>query len=90
MVERSRVIRLFLVGARSAARRRADSIIDGLAARRPVSDGTGEWFVIYGTAEVSEAMEICEADLFGIDPGWIEILDFETLRAPVALGAGFG
>jgi hypothetical protein len=80
MAGRSRVLlRIYLVGSRVADRRRAEQIVDGLASRRPVSGGAGEWRVVYDTEEVSEAMRICEADLAELDPSWLEILDFAAL-----------
>jgi hypothetical protein len=80
MAARSQVLlRLFLVGPRAADRERADRIVDGLAERRPVSDGMGDWRVIYDSEEISEAMRMCEADLAELDPGWLEILDFAAV-----------
>jgi hypothetical protein len=82
MAGRSHVLlRIYLVGSKVADGRRAEQIVDGLASRRPVSGGAGEWRVVYETEEISEAMRICEADLTELDPGWLEILDFAALAS---------
>jgi hypothetical protein len=59
--------------------------VDRLADRRPVSDGIGEWQVIYRTEEISEAMRLCEADLTELDPSWLEILNFAALPSRFVL-----
>lgn len=78
-MERSRVLRLFLVGTGSTARERAHRIVDRLAAERSVSGGESEWTVIYGTSDLAEAKRLCESELTAIDPRWLEILDFEAM-----------
>jgi hypothetical protein len=79
MTDGPRVIRLFLVGSRTADRERAELIVDRLAATRPITGGAEEWRVMYPVTDASEAMAMCEADLSGLEPAWLEILDFEAL-----------
>lgn len=76
MPKRSIVLRLQSVVTAAADRRRAGRIVDRLASRRLVIGAAGEWRVAYEAADVSEAMQMCEADLEDLDPRWLEILDF--------------
>jgi hypothetical protein len=82
MAGRSHVLlRLYPVGPRVADRERAARIVERLASRRRVSEGMGEWRVLFDTGDVSEAMGACEADLAAVDPGWVEVLDFAAVAA---------
>lgn len=74
-------LRLYPASPRAGALGRAADVIEELASRCRVSTTDGQWRVVYEAADVSEAMAMCAADLDGIDPGWMEFLDFEALRS---------
>lgn len=72
-------LRVYPASPRAEAAGRAASILERLESHRPVSAVAGGWQVLYRAADISEAMAICAADLDDLDPGWMEILDFEAL-----------
>jgi hypothetical protein len=75
-----RVLSLFLVASRTADRERGELLVDRLAVHRPVLGFAPQWQVVYECGDATEAMGRCAAELSELDPGWVEILDFEVLR----------
>jgi hypothetical protein len=74
-----RELRLHLIGSDDVAIGRAALVIDRLASGRVVSGTSPEWLVTYAGVDTGEAMRLLETDLTEIDPGWIEVLDFEAV-----------
>jgi hypothetical protein len=90
MSKGSRVLSLYLVGARTADRERAELLVDRLSSRRRVSGSDDRWSVLYESGDVSEAMRMCEADLSDLDPGWMQVLDFKAVPSRANSDAEFG
>jgi hypothetical protein len=80
-VRGTRTLRLYLLDDRTVDLDRVTVLIDRLAARREVGGGVPEWSVRFETADISEAMRVCAAELSALDPRWYEILDFKAQPA---------
>lgn len=79
-------LRIYPTSPRADAAERAARVVERLESHRPTSAAAGGWQVVYRAASVSEAMARCAADLDDLDPGWMEILDFEAVRSFTRLG----
>lgn len=77
-------LRIFAVGQTGESYERALSLIEELAARRPIL-GEGPWIVSYPAGDATAAFASCERELDVIDPAWIEVLDFVAIPDPVRL-----
>lgn len=89
-MEGERELRLFTVGTSRAATDRAVLIVDRLAVVRAVCGDAPEWRVSYRADDVATAFRLCAAELDRIDPGWIEILDFQAVASRPLSEAEFG
>jgi hypothetical protein len=56
-------------------------VLDRLAGLRTVEGDLPQWHVAYELQDSSEAMATCALDLTGLDPDWMQYLDFEVLRS---------
>jgi hypothetical protein len=81
MKDGERELRLHAIGIGEDARDRAVLIVDRLAVGRSVSGDCPEWLVTYPDVDIAGALELLEADLTGIDPRWIEALDFAAVAS---------
>jgi hypothetical protein len=79
-------LRIYPTSPRADAAERAARVVGRLESHRPTTAAAGGWQVLYRAADVSEAMAMCAADLDDLDPGWMEILDFEAFRSFPHLG----
>ena len=74
-------LRIYPTSPRADDSERAARVVERLESQPPISAAGGGWQVLYRAADVSEAMAMCAADLDDLDPGWMEILDFEVVRS---------
>jgi hypothetical protein len=79
MTDGERELRLHAIGSGEDAGDRALLIVDRLAVGRSVSGDCPEWRVTYPGVDIARALKLLEADLTGIDPRWIETLDFAAV-----------
>lgn len=87
--ERRTVLRIHVLDDRRAVDLdRAAVVLDRLADLRTVEGDLPQWRATYELEDPSEAMATCALDLTGLDPDWVQYLDFEVLRSAPARNLG--